>query len=96
MKKLKFMPAVLMLVASFAILAIGIYAVAPTKNTLKGTITVNSANPEVLISAFFHNEDGSLNEATPIMTRVPARHGIDINLGDSMIFDTSECNTVAD
>ena len=44
MKRLKFLPAVLMLVLCVGILAIGIYAITPTKNTIDGTITVNPSN----------------------------------------------------
>ena len=49
MKKIKILPSILMLVACVAILGVGVFAVAPTKNTISGTITVNTANTPVAL-----------------------------------------------
>ena len=95
MKKLKLLPSVLMLVACVAVLGVGVFAVAPTQNTISGSITINSTNPEVLISAYGHKADGTVDESKVIMTETPARSGININLG-SLTFDTSTCNTEED
>ena len=95
MKKLKLMPSILMLVACVAVLGVGVFAVAPTKNTISGSITINSANPEVLISAYGHKADGSLDESNVIMAETPARSGVNINLGN-LNFDTSSANDEED
>ena len=49
MKRLKFLPSILMLVLSVAVLALGVYAANPSTNTITGQISVNASNSEVSI-----------------------------------------------
>ena len=95
MKKLKILPSIFMLTLCVAVLGVGVFAVAPTQNTISGSITINSANPEVLITAYGYNSDGTMNTTNPIMAETPARSGINIDL-KSLTFDTSACNSEAD
>ena len=49
MKKIKILPSILMLIACIAILGVGVFAVAPTQNTISGSITINASNTPVSI-----------------------------------------------
>ena len=60
MKRMRLIPSVLMLVLCIGVLGLGVYAASPTSNAITGTITVNSANNEVLISVFAFDENGSI------------------------------------
>lgn len=92
MKKLKILPTVLMLVLCVGILAVGVFALTPTKNTISGTITVNSSNPEVLISVYTVNAQGNMS-AVPFFGPQTARSGIEIELGNALAFNTSNINS---
>ena len=94
MKKFKFLPSVLMLIACIAVLAVGVFAVSPTQNTISGSITINASNPEILISAYKHKANGDMEEE-PFFPETPARSGINIDLG-ILAFDVSSCNTEED
>ena len=93
MKKVKFLPSVLMLVLCLAVLAVGIYAIKPTQNTIEGSITVNSTNPEIRLTAYYN----SVAEANKIGQTQTARHGVNINLTDSRLnFNLENVNSLAD
>ena len=50
MKRMKLIPSILLLVLCIGVLGLGVYAASPTSNAITGTITVNSANNEVILS----------------------------------------------
>ena len=52
MKRLKFLPSIIMLVLCVGILAVGIYAAAPTNHTVGGSITVTGSKAVVDIEAW--------------------------------------------
>ena len=87
MKKLKLLPTVLMLVLCVGVLAIGVFAITPTKNTISGTITINSANTPVSIQLLV---DG-VEKGDP----VTVRSGTTIEVGD-IAFGSIEGDRVAD
>lgn len=91
MKKFKLLPAMLMLVLCVGVLAIGVFAITPTKNTISGTITINASNPEMIISVYPLNSEGV--RQTALYENVSVRSGININLGNTMTFDLSKVNT---
>ena len=95
MKKLKLLPTILMLVLCVGVLAVGVFAITPTKNTISGTITVNASNPEVKISAYKYGADGNMLE-TPFIPETAVRSGINLNLGSDLAFDISGVNTDAE
>ena len=64
MKRIKLIPSILLLVLCIGVLGLGVYAASPTSNAITGTITVNSANNEVILSVFECDEDGN-KKATP-------------------------------
>ncbi|MBO7527789.1 MAG: leucine-rich repeat domain-containing protein [Clostridia bacterium] len=66
MNKIKLGVGLILIVLCVAVLGIGIYAAASSTSTITGTITVNSACPEVKISAY----QGSYNPASPSTNRL--------------------------
>ena len=82
-----------MLIACIAILGVGVFAVAPTQNTISGSITINSTNPEVKISAYKYDENGNMLE-TPFIPETAVRSGINLDLGTDLSFDIDDVNTV--
>ena len=91
MKKLKILPSILMLTLCIAILGVGVFAVAPTQNTISGSITINSANLEIGIKAYKYDAQGSL-EQTPFFEAPSVRSGVDIDL-DELEFNLENINT---
>ena len=55
MKRLKFLPSILMIVLCFGVLAIGVYAAAPTNNSIAGIIKIAGANVPVEITIVMNN-----------------------------------------
>ena len=99
MKKLKFLPSVLMLVLCLAVLAVGIYAIKPTQNTIEGTITIGATNPHVVITAYKTaalNEDGTEATANKLVGPLDARAGAKLQIAEALEFDVDEANTLAD
>ena len=57
MKKIKFLPSVLMLVLSVAVLALGVYAANPSTNTVTGSIKVNASSYPIAIRCLLDGEE---------------------------------------
>ncbi len=74
MKKFKLLPTVLMLVLCVGVLAVGVFAITPTKNTISGTITINASNEEVEITGYI---DG-VQKLDP----TPSRAGVPWNVSE--------------
>ncbi|MBQ9786060.1 MAG: hypothetical protein IJW25_01180, partial [Clostridia bacterium] len=99
MKKFKYLPSVLMLVLCLAVLAVGIYAIKPTQNTIEGTITIGATNPHVVITAYKTaalNEDGTEATANKLVGPLDARAGAKLEIADSLEFDIEKANTKED
>ena len=94
MKKIKILPSILMLVACIAILGVGVFAVAPTQNTISGSITINSSNPEVEIMVYRVVKEGEGTKYEAISTSpYVARAGVDIALGN-LEFNSQGANDI--
>ena len=99
MKKLKILPSILMLVLCVGVLAVGVFAITPTKNQIMGSITINAINPGMEITPYklTLDKDGNetareeLGENLPIISRA----GIDIPLGN-LSFNTENANVASD
>lgn len=59
MRKLKLLPTVLMLVLCVGVLAIGVWAITPSKNTITGTITIGAVPAEVQIDCYIGDSTGT-------------------------------------
>lgn len=91
MKKIKFLPSVLMLIACLAMLGIGVYALGVAKNNVKGIITVLPGNPEISIAAYYE----SVDDKNLIGTSQTTRTGVDIDITDSRLtFDTADATSM--
>ena len=93
MKKLKFLPSILMLVLCVGVLAVGIYAIKPSTNAISGTITIGATNSPVMLEVFIDS-----TSTTAVATYDEVRGGETINLtkilgsNNSLAFDTDEAN----
>ena len=102
MKKFKYLPSVLMLVLCLAVLAVGIYAIKPTQNTIEGSITIGATNPAVDLTVYYIPdgvtvEDAVLNDANKIGTTKTARYGVELDLTDTRLdFSMDKVNTLSD
>ena len=99
MKKLKLLPTVLMLVLCVGVLAIGVYAISPTKNTITGTITINASNPAFTIQVYHVVVDGETGEdisRTAYGKLHTVRGGLeDLAVGE-LAYDLSKANKLSD
>ena len=92
MKKIKFLPTILMLVLCTSVLAVGIFALTPSKNDVDGIIAVKGVNTPVSIEVFIDN--------TSVAFYDEVRTGVEINLstlinGNNLLkFDMSQVNTL--
>lgn len=77
MKKFKFLPAILMMVLCMGVLAVGIFALKPTKNTLNGSVTIVGVNAPVKLEVFI---DSTTNASVKTFEEV--RSGEQINLDE--------------
>ena len=69
MKKLKILPSVLMLVLCVGVLAVGVFAITPTTNTISGSITINATNAPVSITVYKDTYGGEvLGTIDPVRT----------------------------
>ena len=57
MKKFKFLPSILMLALSVAVLALGVYAATPSTNTVTGSIKVNASAYPIAIRCLLDGEE---------------------------------------
>ena len=93
MKKLKFIPSIIMLVLCVGVLAIGVFAVKPTQNAISGSITISATNNPVKLEVFIDSTSTS-----PIKTYPEVRGGEQIKLDDilgasnALAFNTSQAN----
>ena len=87
MKKIKILPSILMLTLCVAILGVGVFAIAPTQNTISGSITINSANTPVSIQLLVDGE--------PKGDPVTVRSGATFDVG-ALAFNTSGVNSVGE
>ena len=94
MKKFKLLPVLILLIFCLGAFAVGIYSIAPSQNSITGTITINAAEQEVIISVFTYNEQGELN-TTPVFGPKSTRTGIEIPLID-LTFDLNNINEGTD
>ena len=69
MKKLKFLPSILMLVLCVGVLAVGIYAIKPSTNLVTGTITINASNAPVEIQMIVTGAKGGTVTYDPVTVR---------------------------
>ena len=98
MKKLKILPSILMLVLCVGVLAIGVFALAPTENTITGTITINSTNPEFKIQVYktVIDSNGTVVEAKEAVGgEYTVRSGLELKLG-TFEFDIDEAHSWRD
>ena len=98
MKKLKILPSILMLVLCVGVLAVGVFAITPTKNQIKGSITINAINAGMEITPYKLTLDKDGNEtAREALVEKPivSRQGIDIPLGN-LSFNTETANIASD
>lgn len=102
MKKFRYLPAVLMMVLCLAVLAVGIYALKPKRNSIEGTITLTSSNPGVNLTAYYVPEgvvvsDAVMEDANKIGTTKSARTGVKLNITDSRLaFNPENANKASD
>lgn len=91
MKKLKILPSVLMLIMLTAVFVIGVFALAPTQNTITGTITIQGSNEPLEIKCYLDEvKPENLQEEFP-----EVRAGISWTKGiQSLEFDTSKANII--
>ena len=87
MKKLKLLPSILMLVLCVGVLAVGVFAITPTKNTITGTITINATNADVTMTAYKDSISGTN------LGSITARAGDDLDIGN-LEFSMENVNTV--
>ena len=67
------------------------FAITPTKNTISGTITVTSSNPEIKLTAYYN----SIANENKIGETQTARYGVNISLTDSRLnFNLDNVNTL--
>ncbi|MBQ9785966.1 MAG: hypothetical protein IJW25_00685, partial [Clostridia bacterium] len=90
MKKFKHLPTILVMVLCIAVIAVGIYAIQPTHNTIKGNVTIGASNPAVNLTVYYVPngvtvEDAVLNDANKIGTTKTARYGVELELTDSRL-----------
>ena len=98
MKKIKILPSILMLVTCLAVLGVGVFAVAPTQNTISGSITINATNPEFTIKVFrstINNEGQTVVEESQVGEDYTVRSGVDLALGD-IVFELKKANITSD
>ena len=93
MKKIKILPSILMLTLCVAILGVGVFAVAPTQNTIQGAITLDVVNMPLKIRCYLdtteeQNLQKSFNE---VRTGIKWTDGI-----QDLRFDLSSANTIED
>ena len=91
MKKFKLLPTILMLVLSVGVLAVGVFAITPTKNSISGTITIGAAAREVSIQMNIKNIQG--NDVTEEARTI--RGGDTFTLGD-IVFDSAAANNLSE
>ena len=87
MKKLKLLPSILMLVLCVGVLAVGIYAVKPTKNQISGTITIGASNADVTMTVYKGSTTGT------VLGSAVARAGTNLNIG-ALNFSMENVNTL--
>ena len=87
MKKIKILPSILMLTLCIAILGVGVFAIAPTQNTISGSITINASNTPVKIELL---ENGNL-----VKTYEEVRGGIDWDVSN-LSFNLENANQASD
>ena len=58
MKRIKILPSIFMLVLCLGAMAIGVFAITPTKNTISGSMGIGASNPETIISVYALNKNG--------------------------------------
>ena len=88
MKKIKFLPSILMLVACVAILCVGVFSLTPTENTIGGTINISSM-ARVRLSCYVNEELVYSDQNTA--------YGIDWDLTETALdFDVSDCSDPAE
>ena len=85
MKKIKILPSILMLIACVAILGVGVFAIAPTQNTISGSITINASNTPVSIELFIDGVSQGPAETV--------RSGKTFDVG-SLVWETDSVNTI--
>ena len=91
MKKFKFLPGVLMLVLSIAVLGLGVYAANPGTNSVTGTIKVNAAGNQVEITGYV--EENYVRKE--VFATKTSRGGIDVTFGE-LLFDESTVNELSE
>ena len=57
MKRLKFLPSVLMLVLSIAVLGLGVYAASPSTNTVTGSIKINASSYPIALRCLLDDNE---------------------------------------
>ena len=80
MKKFKFLPSVLMLVACIAVLCVGVFSLTPTESTIGGTINISSM-ARVKLTCYLNEEI--------VYDRTNTAYGVDWDLSDALDFDLS-------
>ena len=93
MKKIKVLPSILMLIACVAILGVGVFAVAPTVNSISGSITLDVVNEPIQIKCYLDTteEKNLIEEFNEVRTGI--KWTKDIN---DLKFDLSSANTIED
>ena len=94
MKKLKFLPSVLMLVLSIAVLALGVYAANPVSHNVVGTIKVTASNALVNITVYLDDSDGDYTNDVKVSDSYQSRAAGEISIyEDALKFN---CDGISD
>ena len=83
MKRLKFLPTILMLVLCVGVLAIGIYAITPSKNTIDGTITIGASPAEVQIDCYVGDSTGTPTTYESVRSGMTWTPAFEMGTGDA-------------
>ena len=88
MKRLKFLPSVLMLVACVAVLCVGIYAVSPVENQIGGSLTVSSmAKVNLTVYSDYEEIYSTKKTADGITFDLGAKGALDFNASNASTKD---------
>lgn len=91
MNKFKILPSILMLVLCVGVLAVGVFAVAPTENTISGSITIQMSNQPLVIKCYLDEvkPENLQEEFSEVRAGIAWTKGI-----QNLAFDTASANII--
>lgn len=93
MKKLKFLPSVLMMIACIAVLVIGVYSATPIESVLRGTINISASKADAAITIYL----GDVSDNVVLTERTVIRDSQEIMLDDSKLaFNIANAENLSD